>query len=553
MKKTKKLAAVLLALILCLSLSVAALADGQYKISIQNDVAGHTYSAYQIFAGNVAHEVVQGEAESGPILSNITWGNGVDGAGLLADLQETYPAKYGECTTAADVAEAIGKTAADAEAFAKIANQHLTGPESSAERIEGGHYTISGLSGGYYLVKDTGNIPAGQTATDYIVQVLGNVTMDPKDTDIPELEKKVFEESYGIDGGYGTGYNDVADYDIGDTVPFKIIGTVPSAADLDRYDTYKYIIHDVMDAGLTLDTDSIKVFTAATKDAATGTDLTGSCAINTQPADESFTVSFTDIKTVDGLSNYIIVTFNATLNANAEIGLPGNENEAYLEFTNNPISGGTGETTADKVIVFTYEIDGTKVDKDNHDTKLKDAEFVLLNDDGTKVAHVENGKFAGWVDASTASTEEYVDWYNSWVLIHHATPILLTSAADGTFGVSGLDDGTYQLVEIKSPSGYNRLEAPITFTIDATTDNGQNWGGVPGDALTALSITVGDANGDGNVNTGAVSLNVENDAGTLLPETGGIGTTIFYVLGGVLIVGAAVILVVRRRVSGESK
>lgn len=552
MKKTKKLAAVLLALILCLSLSVAALADGQYKISIQNDVEGHTYSAYQIFAGDVAHEVVQGEAEGGPILSNITWGMSVDGAGLLAALKVAYPEKYGNCTTAADVAEAIGTTAADAEAFAKIANQHLGGYESTTNYIDGGHYTISGLSGGYYLVKDTGNIPAGQTATDYIVQVLGNVTMDPKDTGIPTLVKKVFEESYGIDGGYGTGYNDVADYDIGDAVPFKIIGSVPSAADLDRYDTYQYIIHDVMDTGLTLNTDSISVFTADDAAANTGTPITGFTTTYGQNGD-SFTVSFTDLKAVGGLSDYIIVTFNATLNANAEIGLDGNENEAYLEFTNNPISGGTGETAHDKVIVFTYELDGTKVAKENNQTKLEAAEFVLLSADGKKVAHVDNGKFVGWVNASTASEDVYNDWYSSWVYIHHTTPILLTSAADGTFGVSGLDDGTYQLVEIQSPSGYNRLEAPITFTIDATTANGQNWAGEPALALTELSITVGEADGVGNADTGVVEIDVENDAGTLLPETGGIGTTIFYVLGGVLIVGAAVILVVRRRVSGESK
>ena len=530
MKKTKKLAAVLLALILCLSLSVAALADGQYKISIQNDVEGHTYSAYQIFAGNVAHEVVQGEAESGPILSNITWGVSVDGAGLLRDLKEADE-KYDACETAADVAAVIGTTAADAEAFAKIANQHLTGPESSAERIEGGHYTIAGLSGGYYLVKDTGNIPAGQTATDYIVQVLGNVTMQPKSSTVT-VEKKVMDFNSSTETERNN-YYDSADYGMKDAagnnnylVAFRT--TVHLADNYKSYENpYQLIIHDKQSAGLTFYPAKLNV---------TGTDgnkLTENkdYRVVTEGLEDgcTFHVVFDDLNNVPEVNpgDTITLDYTCELNENAVVGSAGNPNEVRVEFSNDPYSEATGYTPWDKVVVFTYSVVVNKVD--DEDQPLAGAEFELqkYNADG--------------------------EWY---------TINVVTANETGTvFTFKGLDDGIYRLKETVTPAGYNTID-DIEFTIEATHE----WDSAD-PQLTDLKVTGGkyiDENGDAIADLGEVKFtpvvadgtlttDVVNDAGTLLPETGGIGTTIFYVLGGVLIVGAAVILVVRRRVSGESK
>ena len=262
MKKARKLTAVLLSLVMLLALVVPASAAENYSITIHNDKTGHTYEAYQIFAGTVSSDEATAGNVKGPMLGDITWGSGVNGDALLAALKAADEEKYGACTTAANVAEALGAegaTAADAAAFADIAAQHLTATVAgTADAPEGGNYVIEGLPAGYYLVKDSlqeDDNQTGQVLSDYIVQVLGNVTMDPKDSDIPTVLKKVYDEEFAQGDQtrtYGLGYNDVADWDIGDNVPFKLIASVPDAAEIEAYDTYTYTFHDTLDAGLTL-------------------------------------------------------------------------------------------------------------------------------------------------------------------------------------------------------------------------------------------------------------------------------------------------------------
>lgn len=569
MKKIKSLAAILLSLTMLL-MAVPAFAAGAYSITIQNDKEGHTYEAYQIFAGDVASDEAQGGNVEGPILSNITWGNGVNGTALLAALQAADADKYGECETAADVAEALGAenaTAADAAAFAEIAALHLTNVEGTATEPVGGNYVINNLAAGYYLVKDQNGSLEGDAdaATEYIVQVLGNVTMEPKDSDIPTVEKKVSEEDYRRDDGYGTTYNDVADWDIGDSVPFKLIGSIP---DMSAYDTYEYIFTDTLSNGLTLQPNTIKVYIAREKNDEVNnyTPLTQGVhyTLNTQNIGEngggSFTISFADLKTAPYVNeegrNYVIVTYDATLNAKAEIGLPGNPNSVDLQFSNNPNGDGLGRTTEDKVIVFTYELDGTKVDGANIDTKLGDAEFVLFNGAHTRVAHIENGKIVGWVNLPAGYNQgNYKEIpYEAWETLNADTNVIMTSAADGVFGVSGLDDGTVYLLEIKAPTGYNLMERDVRIDIAATTANGQNWNGAANTAFTALTIAVNQGNAqNGNTDTGVVNVTVTNNQGSTLPETGGMGTTLFYVIGGLLVVSAGTLLVVRFRMRAGNK
>lgn len=182
-----------------------------------------------------------------------------------------------------------------------------------------------------------------------------------------------------------------------------------------------------------------------------------------------------------------------------------------------------------KVVVFTYELDTTKVDGTDTTKVLKDAEFKLYRKNSSNTneyVKVEDGKVKGWTtNADEAS--------------------VLKSGNDGKFVVKGLDDGTYYLKETKAPSEYNLLASDIKLEIKATTTNGQNWNGTD-EALTAIEIKVNDGNTTSGTN-GTVSTTVENNKGSVLPSTGGIGTTIFYVIGGILMVGAGVILVSRRR------
>ena len=581
MKKIKSLAAILLSLTMLL-MAVPAFASGAYSITIQNDKEGHTYEAYQIFAGDVASDEAQGGNVEGPILSNVIWGNGVNGTALLAALQAADADKYGECTTAADVAEALGAenaTAADAAAFAEIAARHLTNAEGTATEPVEGNYVINNLAAGYYLVKDQDGSLEGDadTATGYIVQVLGNVTMEPKDSDIPTVEKKVSDEEYtqyegaqgpGYQPPYGYGYNDVADWDIGDSVPFKLIGSIP---DMSAYDTYEYIFTDTLSNGLTLQADTIKVYIARNpydqvnnyEPLIMGADYTLDVQNVGANGGGSFSIAFEDLKTNRYLTgankeeyHYVIVTYDATLNTNAVIGLDGNPNSVDLQFSNNPNGDGLGRTQEDTVIVFTYELDGTKVDGANVDTKLEGAEFVLFNGSHTRVAHIENGKLVGWVNLPDGYTyENYEETpYEVWEEFNATNNVIMTSTAEGVFGVSGLDDGTYYLLEIQAPNGYNLLDHVLRIDIAATTANGQTWDGVPANALTALTIAVDQGNAEnGNAQTGAVALTVRNNQGSTLPETGGMGTTLFYVIGGLLVVGAGTLLVVRFRMRASNK
>lgn len=598
MKKARKLTAVLLSLVMLLALVVPASAAENYSITIHNDKTGHTYEAYQIFAGTVSSDVATDGETEGPMLGDIIWGSGVNGETLLAALKVANAGKYGTCTTAADVAEALGTenaTAADAAAFADIAAQHLTATVAGTAIApnDGGNYIIEGLPAGYYLVKDSlqeDDNQTGQVLSDYIVQVLGNVTMDPKDSGIPTLEKKVAEEGkgnegkYNQDGGYGTYYNDVADWNIGDSVPFKLIASMPDAAEIAAYDTYSYTFHDTLDPGLTLeqkageDQTTFAIYFVNTKNEdprAEGFQYLDAAKydVNIDAETNSFTIAIDDLKTLMVTTaggqqipatnyDYIVIFYDAVLNANAEIGLPGNENTAYLEFSNNPNGDGTGRTEDDKVIVFTYELDGTKVDGETQ-AALQNAQFVLLNGAKSEAAMVENGKVTGWAKVATEAAAGDVQMpgtYEEWVERYGDQNVILTSAADGIFKIAGLDDGTYYLREIQAPNGYNLLEEDVQLVITADTANGQEWDGDPATALEGLNMTfnVVDAEEvptevEGVLVGGTVGITVENNRGATLPETGGMGTTLFYIIGGLLVVGAGILLVVRIRMKAHNE
>lgn len=572
MKKARKLTAVLLSLVMLLALVVPASAAENYSITIHNDKTGHTYEAYQIFAGTVSSDEETNGETGGPMLGDITWGSGVDGGALLAALKAADEEKYDACTTAADVAEALGAegaTAADAAAFADIAAQHLTATVAGTATApnDDGNYIIQGLPAGYYLVKDQDGSLEGDadTATDYIVQVLGNVTMDPKDSDIPTVLKKVYDEEFAVndeEGTYGTGYNDVADWDIGDRVPFKLIAAVPQ--NIDSYEEYTFIFHDTLSAGLTLDPESLHVYVTETTNANINEFLPQNedlYDVSDVDVDGSFTVTIPNIKALnshDHAANFIIVAYDAILNANAEIGLDGNPNSVSLEFSNDPNGDGLGRTAEDTVIVFTYELDGTKVDGKTQ-AALQNAKFVLLNGAKTEAAMVVDGKVKEWVKVATEAAADDVqmpETYEGWLELNQQhNGLILTSAEGGTFKIAGLDDGTYFLREIQAPNGYNLLEEDVQLVITATTANGQDWNsGFATDALTGLTIAVdNDAAQNGVLDTGIVNVTVENNGGATLPETGGMGTTLFYIIGGLLVVGAGILLVVRIRMKAHNE
>lgn len=537
MKKARKLLSVAVATLVAASLaatatfsSFAADTSGSYSITVNGTTAapvkGHTYNAYQIFKADLSEGV----------LSNIEWGVGVDGDALLTELQGVTA--FASCTSAADVAKVLEGYAADSadlDAFAQIVGKHLsaTATGTATAAADATSVVISSLNAGYYLVKDASSVTGDDAATKFIIKVVENAEATPKSSK-PTVEKKV------QDNEDTTEWNDVADYTIGDKVPFQLTGTLPST--LGDYKTYSYTFNDTLSAGLTYNGDAkVYLVNGQTRTELTdGFTITPNTAAENTSAKSTITVAFTDVKAISGVttSSKIVVEYTATLDSDAVIGLNGNVNEVTLTYSNNPNEGGEGDkgtTPKDQVLVFTYELDTTKVDGADTTKKLKDAEFKLQNAAGKWViVDANSGKVTGWADTEDGGST-------------------LKSDTDGLFKVIGLDEGTYSLKETKAPDGYNKLANPIAVVITATDDHSAEFDGSNASAmLTKIEVTADGKAGTGDVSTGTAAITVANNKGSSLPETGGIGTTIFFVGGGIVVAGAAIILIVKLRKKTEA-
>lgn len=534
MKHLKKLASFLLVLVMVLSVTTTA-----FAANVSNETK-HSYNAYQIFSGT--------QADNSVPLGDVAWGSGINGAAFLAELKtDTRFVKEGtnifaSCTTAADVAAVLGDygdKSDEANAFANVAAKHLT---TTFTAIAADASTVD-LAAGYYLLVDTSTPGEGDAMNSALLQVTnrGNITIEKK-YEVPTVDKSVKD----TDNQWG----EAADWEIGSDVPFQLVGTLPT--NLADYETYKYVFHDTLSAGLQYNGD-VKVYV---QNGNTKTPITTGFSVAPDAAATAgggaLTVTFTNLKAVAGVTatSKIVVEYTAKLLSTAEIGNPGNKNEVYLEYSNNPNHTGegtpTGNTPKDEVLVFTYELDVTKVDGQKTDNKLANAEFVLLNNNKTKVAKVTDGKFVEWVNVPAASKDG---------TITYPTGTTLTSGTDGKFVIVGLDAGSYYLRETRAPAGYNLLKNDISVTITATLDKSEN-----NPALTELELSVKDdkagaeaTESNGSLDTGIVETNVVNNSGAQLPVTGGMGTTLFYVLGGILVLVAIILLVTRKRMSHKEK
>ncbi len=542
-----------------MSSSFSASAVGNNSITISdfnttgnNDNGTHTYEAYQVFAGQYADGV----------LSNITWGSGVNGDAIVTDLANATGtlAAFKGLDSAKAIAEKLAEATDDdavAKAFAALVGNHLKTGSASGTSSSG---KIENLDDGYYLVQDASDSPSDTMGTNnngaktrFILKVAGggDVKVTAKSS-APSVIKKVKEDDKTVDGTVTVGsytadkqYNDVADYCIGENVPFELISTMPST--YDDYTSYFYQFTDTLATNFTLNKGSISVnvVNAGTKTPLTATDYT----VSTQDDTGKFTITINDTKKITAITkdSTIVVDYTAQLNSGAVIGLDGQENKVDLTYSNNPNYTGKGEETPegdkgktpeDKVIVFTYELDVTKYLGDEK-TKA-DAEdgtkagFKLGNADGSKWATVDsNLRITGWVDDVTTATE-------------------VTTDATGIFKFIGLDDGTYTLRETTTPTGYNTM-ADLALTIGATTANNQTWAGTASDALTAIKLTMNNKDTNGSVSDGKVEGSIINQKGSSLPSTGGIGTTMFYVGGGVLVAGAGVLLITKKRAKKDAE
>lgn len=581
MKKTfKRLGAALLAMAMAVSvLCTGALAADSttYTLTINDTNKNHKYVAYQVFAGDLA------TVDNKKVLSNIIWGDGVDqtatknekgetvtdgsGKNLVTAIQainlgtEEQPNKpFNGKTTAAEIAEVLGSTANNtkdsevAKAFAAVVANYVTGNGySSGQFVEASgdgeskvaaHYTITSLPAGYYFVKSNNNTDATDIAnTRYILSVVGDSTVDTKSA-VPTVDKKIVVSKTENETPTTEDKTETT-VGVNDTVNFKLTGTLPS--NYADYKTYKYVFHDTLDAGLTLNenTIAVKVYKngTITEDnnncvtltantdytvSQTGTETTNKCNLE---------VTINNLKSIEGLDekSIIVVTYSATLNSGAKV--DGNKNKVYLEYSNNPNGDGTGNTKPDEVTVYTLQLNTVKIAGTEQEATLEGAKFILstdadlqenltnanIKDDGTLadnntissklIAVKENTAPNYIVDDTNADSKTYVMSVG-------------TDANKGKLNIQGLKPNqTYYLYETKAPDGYNKLTTPVTITID---ENGN---------VTNLTTT------DHVIQT----LYVQNNAGSTLPSTGGMGTTLFYIIGGVLMAGAAVVLVIKKK------
>lgn len=489
--------ALLAAFALVLAMAVPAWADKakQYTISVPAG-SNHTYAVYQIFTGDYS---------SDGKLSNIKWGQNSKnrGDGINADTKVAQ-------SVLDELAAVNTTTATDADKLRVIEKYADLSGESMATVSDGNSVNVTA---GYYLFKDTTATAENEV---YITEVVGNVTIKAKNSNVPGFEKKLKDKNDTTDDDFG-GWQDVADHDIGDKIPFKLEGTVPADYDAE-YTSYYFAFHDEEEAGLTFNKDSVEVYVDDTK-------ITAGFEVKTSTNDGcSFEVVFRDLKGISAVSagSKIRVEYTSTLNNNAVIGGEGNLNKAKLQYSNNPRNVETkGETVWDNVVVFTYQVVVNKyANSVEENNKLAGAEFTLskkLKDGTSKV-------------------------------------ITAVKSEEGKqFTFKGLDDGEYTLTETKTPEGYNTID-PITFNVSA--NHAITWNGT-GDRNTLLeSLTGNKVTGEitfapnAKVN-GSLVTDIINKSGTVLPSTGGMGTTVFYVVGGGLMAVAVVLLVTKKRMENK--
>ncbi len=499
MKTIKRSIALVLAMILTLAMSVTVFAapnadQNTFSLTLNKAVKGHTYEAYQILSGDLSADKAT--------LSNIKWGEGINAEGQTA--------LGGDAAEYAKTLAEMGNNSSELKEQAQIIGANLASASGSVTVTDpDAKNVISNLKPGYYLIKDKDDSLQGQESyTEFILHVTDDVDANVK-ADVPSVEKKVKDTNDTT--GETTGWQDSADYDIGDDVPFQLTATL--ANNIESYKTYSLKFNDTLSEGLDYNNDA--VIKLGDKD------VTDRLTPSYDATAKTLTFTCDDILAFGAKnSDKIVVEYTAKLNENAVIGAAGNPNTVYLDFSNNPNNGGEGDrgkTPEDKVIVFTYKLTVNKVDKENK--PLTGAEFSLFK----KVK---------------------VDGKDELELVE-VKKILSTNAEGTVFGFTGLDDGTYVLRETKTPDGYNSIEDQ-TFTISAEHDENSDdpkLTALTGDVASGSIIDLGVM-----LENGELSTDVVNNKGSVLPSTGGAGRVAIYVIGAILVLGGGIVLVTKKRV-----
>lgn len=544
----KRALTILLALVLMMAMAVPAMAESMpYSITVKNTntnitIKGNTYSAYKVFDATYSGDNVSYTVSNE--FKNFTYTvgeNSYSGETLISYLGML-----------SDNAEALDAFAKAALKYATANSISAAGTATAADETA----TISLSAPGYYLVTGTATAPKNQTVTAAcsLTTVKPQVEIDVK-VDAPSVDKKIVEGEKKVDANTAS---------IGDAVNYEITSKVPN---MKGYTKYYFVMHDTLSKGLTFNEDM--TITVGSKTLTKDTDYTLTVTKN-EDGTTSLKIVFKNfIQYTNG--DAITVKYSATLNQDADLTQTGNTNEVKLVYSNNPNQEGTGVDEPNpndpvgetpKSVTKTYAT-GLKLTKqDGEGNKLTGAKFEIKGE-GMKVVLVnkemykpsEKGTYYMLKDGTftTTAPSGNVNWnddkYDSTttkyekvtVVTKETEPAQINAtgyvAGNGVLTFEGLGKGTYTITELVAPNGYNLLKDEITITINANaTLNGCTWTVKKGE--NALAV-------DGNL----YAFTVVNQAGTELPSTGGIGTTVFYVVGGLLVAVAVVLLVTKKKMS----
>lgn len=549
MKKViKKLLAALLAVAMVCAMAIPAFAFESWET--EEDLnKNHDYIAFQIFKGVIS-------SKDNPTLSGVTWGSHItnpddflkklkDAPIIGAQFQSIDATDATDAATVQKVLAVISKwhdSDDDSIAFARFVCHYLysngAAPDSD---IVGGNSSITIPEAGYYLIVDTINFSNGDYYHAYnsfllvnvpqAVQTSYNVTINHKVVK-PTVEKKVYDNFDNQDGTSTGDFGSSADHAINEKFQFQLIAKLPAGRDegraYDYYDKYTVCFNDTLSEGITYDgLDSVVIESNGTPYDITNDSSKYDIDISNLKSQNSFVVKIHDVKNCvanlnDGAT--ITVTYTAHLNDKAYVniadGSTSNINKVYLTYSNNPKDessiGKTPESTP--VYVYTYQLNNTKYhDDDNPNNVLAGAGFRLYSDEA---CHDEDEIKLKMNDDDTYSRDFSTE----------GKGVEMISGQDGQFNVKGLDAGTYYLKETKTPDGYSACKViPVTIKADHSRNDQVN---LEGSNLTNDIV---------NIKAGGITL----------PSTGGIGTTLFYVVGGGLMVAAIVLLVTKKRMENK--